>query len=504
MTYKTARKIGFWTAVAITFGSIVGIGIFFKNGSISRATEGNGTATLLAWVIGGIISLFAAVSFSEIGSQKLKNVHGLAAWSEKALGKKFGYFTRFNLSFFYYGILTIIFGVFVSEAFFQIIASNTNFKQPPVYAHVLLGLTFDAFFLILNFVSLSAASWVSRFSTVLKLVPLVLVAIAGIVLANTNNAPSGDLTGAGHNAFTNGKSFSFTGLLAALPAVLFAYDAFLDAGTLSEKTKGGAKTVSKVTIFTLISVLALYSLISVAHILHGVGSVGGLFEQVFPAKAQKGLQTFVWVFLFISACGVANGVSAAAVAATEQSVRTHTIFLSKKLLTRFGEAKTAWIYQAISAVFWGLIVFIPALVLKSDEIIDAISNFPTLFFFSIYGLTIIGYWRKRDATNTNKINTKLWKTVSAIAVLGITFVVAYSLIYGFTIQAFIHPNDPSSAGFLVSGPDAFSLIQLFGVFIGALAIFFIVPVLNWWLTKRYEKNNVFIDTQALELGQELQ
>lgn len=112
------------------------------------------------------------------------------------------------------------------------------------------------------------------------------MAVAGLALANTNHS-------GGTNSFTNGHSFSFTGLLAALPAVLFAYDAFLDAGTYSSKVEGGSKTVSKAIIFTLISVLVLYSLISVAHILHGAGYVGGLFSQVFPSGAQNALQKFV-------------------------------------------------------------------------------------------------------------------------------------------------------------------------------------------------------------------
>lgn len=499
MTQKVAKKIGFWTALAMLAGSIVGVGIFFKNGSIFAATGGNGTATLLAWIIGGLISLFAAISFSEIGSQKFKNVHGLAAWSESALGKKFGYFTRFNLSFFYYGILSVIFGVFVSESFFNIIEQNSNLKTE-VWVHIVVGVAIDAFFLTLNFLSIVAGSWISRFSTVLKLVPLTLVAIAGIVLANTNNDPSA--TGlAGHNAFTNGRSFSFTGLLAALPAVLFAYDAFLDAGTYADKVKGGSKTISKAIVVTLISVLVLYSIISVAHILHGAGSVTSLFTQVFPASANKGLTTFVWVFLFFSACGVMNGVTAAGVSSTEQTTRTFTSFGSKKLVSKFGLKKAAGINQAVISIFWGLIVFIPALVFKSDAFVDAISNFPTVFFFAIYGLTILGYWIKRDKLNSKKINNILFYVSSALAIAGIAFVIVYQLTYGFTVQSLLHPHDFSSAGFLHDG-GGIQLIQFFGIFIGALVIFFALPIINWALTKKVENNNVIVDTETLKLGNE--
>lgn len=496
MTTKVAKKIGFWTAVAMMFGSIVGIGIFFKNGSITRATGDNGVATLLAWVIGGLISLFAAISFSEIGSQKFKNVHGLAAWSEQALGKKFGYFVRFNLPVFYYGILTIIFGVFVSESFFQALGEKVS-----ITTHIIVGLAFDAFFISLNFISVHSGSWISRFSTVLKIVPLILVAVAGIVLATTNNNPQPD--GSGHNSFTNGNSFSFTGLLAALPAVLFAYDAFLDAGTLSSKTIGGSKTVSKAIIVTLISVLALYSIISIAHIIHGAGSVSGLFEQVFPAKAQKALGTFVWVFLFFSACGVANGVTATAVTATEQLVRTETSIFSRKLKQKYGESTTAKLTQLVISTFWTLVIFIPALVLKSDSFVDAISNFPTVIFFGIYGATIVGYWTKRSKANSNKINNILWKTASALAVIGITLVVGYEVFYGFTVQAFLHPNDPSHAGFLADNKYNLNLLQLFGIFIACVVAFLTFPIINWFIIRKTENRPVAIDTQAANFGDDV-
>ncbi|UWV77132.1 hypothetical protein [Mycoplasmopsis cynos] len=47
-------------------GSVVGIGIFFKNTSISNAVSGDGLSWLIAWILGGIISISAAISFAEI------------------------------------------------------------------------------------------------------------------------------------------------------------------------------------------------------------------------------------------------------------------------------------------------------------------------------------------------------------------------------------------------------------------------------------------------------
>ena len=62
----TYKRFGFFTALSMVIGSVVGIGIFFKNGGVFATTEGNSISVLIAWILGGIISLFAALSFAEV------------------------------------------------------------------------------------------------------------------------------------------------------------------------------------------------------------------------------------------------------------------------------------------------------------------------------------------------------------------------------------------------------------------------------------------------------
>lgn len=48
MSIKTGKQIGFFVALTMLLGSVVGIGIFFKNGSVLGAAHQNGTTALLA------------------------------------------------------------------------------------------------------------------------------------------------------------------------------------------------------------------------------------------------------------------------------------------------------------------------------------------------------------------------------------------------------------------------------------------------------------------------
>ena len=42
MSQRKARKIGIFSALSICIGSVVGIGIFLKNGSVGANVNGNG------------------------------------------------------------------------------------------------------------------------------------------------------------------------------------------------------------------------------------------------------------------------------------------------------------------------------------------------------------------------------------------------------------------------------------------------------------------------------
>lgn len=191
-----------------------------------------------------------------------------------------------------------------------------------------------------------------------------LVALLGIVLATTNhsnNSPAGPLFG--HNAFTNGQGFEFTGMLAALPAVLFAYDSFLNILSMKDKVEGGTEKLPKIVIVGMVATIVLYSLIALSAILHGSGMVSGapfgaspslglgIFDQIFPNDAAVAMGKFVIVFLAVSTLGVVNGISAATVAVHEQAFHTNTVFGAKTLKAKFGERNGLFIFIAVVTAF---------------------------------------------------------------------------------------------------------------------------------------------------------
>ena len=510
MSKKKAKKISFFTALTMMVGSIIGIGIFFKNDGILKANDWNGWSTLMSWVVGGLLSAFAAISFSEMGSMKLGKVKSLMGWAEATSGVKAGYFVRFNYSFLYYGMYTFVMGAFSGEItikMFEILGVIQNMDAIPIYVSIFTGLGFSIFFILMNFYSAHVGGMFQVVTTILKWIPLLVVGVVGIAFASTNLHPSdgihhgsGFIKKYGHDAFFNGSSFTFTGLLAALPAVLFSFDSFLNAANMHDKMKNPHK-LPLVIVVGIISCLMLYLFIAVAAILHGTGNISGgkkigtgIFDQIFSTSTSEKLAKFTYVFLAISTLGAANGIIASGVSIIEQSVLSKTIFGSKTLKKRFGIKKTTLIIIFVNLIIWALIISLPAIIMDSDVFIDGASNFPTLFFFSIYGFVIFKYTRNRHKYNTDKMNNLFYKIISWMAIFGIGFVIGYQLIYGFLIHAIIDPHYIMSWGLMETNGFTAEAWQSMILFFVYLLIFIIAPFINKWLLKKFENENAYKDT----------
>src|SRR5580700_10661169 len=61
------RGLGLWSAVAIVIGDTIGTGIFLVTSDMARAV-GSATLVFAAWLIGGLIVLFGAFCYAELGA----------------------------------------------------------------------------------------------------------------------------------------------------------------------------------------------------------------------------------------------------------------------------------------------------------------------------------------------------------------------------------------------------------------------------------------------------
>ena len=176
METQLKKKYGLLTAISMVVGIVIGSGVFFKAEKILTATGGNLPLGILAWVIGGVIMIVCAFTFS-VMANRYERVNGIVDYAEAALGKGYGYFTGWFMATIYYPTLTAVLA-WVSAR----------------YTCVLLGwnitggecMTIAAFFLVaayaLNTLSPILAGKFQVSATAIKLVPLALMAVVGTVV----------------------------------------------------------------------------------------------------------------------------------------------------------------------------------------------------------------------------------------------------------------------------------------------------------------------------------
>ena len=61
------RGLGLWAATAIVIGSMIGQGVFLVASDMSREV-GSATKVLIVWIIGGVVVLFGACCYAELGA----------------------------------------------------------------------------------------------------------------------------------------------------------------------------------------------------------------------------------------------------------------------------------------------------------------------------------------------------------------------------------------------------------------------------------------------------
>ncbi len=492
MSIKKARKIGFWAAISMLIGSVVGIGIFFKNGSISKITEQSGSTWLVAWVVGGILALALAISFSEIGTTKMESkTEGVAKWATFVSGKKLGNFSQFTYSFFYTGFFVFVLGFFASEATFQgmVIAGWMKSGTIPIWGHAIFGLAITTFLIFVNVVSVKASGIFQQVTVILKFIPLVAAIIIGVGMATAHNYSDIRNPLHGSNGFKHG-SFNPLLVVAALPAVLFSYDGFLNVATMQKKVKDGERQIPKIIFIGMIIVIVVNSLISIASILHTAPSVDVVLKDAFGNPiAQKTIGIIVYIFIAISAWGVVNGYAAGYWTAIEQGVETNLFFGMKWIKGKKGKFKTTLIYAIGVIVFWALILLIPSIILKTDSLIDSLSNWPTFFMFGLLATIILLYSIKRKKLKTVELHPIIFWVAATIAIVGIFGALLFSLIYATIYTDFIkNPNEISSYGLFAPGNGVKNYIGSVMFFV-QLLIFITFPLMNSLLKSKFEKNN---------------
>lgn len=255
------RGLGLWAATAIVIGDTIGTGVFLVSSDMARIA-GSPALVIAAWILGGVVVLFGAFCYAELGAAFPKS-GGPFVYLGRALGPLWGFLFGWMSSFLdrpvamaglaagFIRFLSFFFPVVATPLFTRHIGSyEFNFATAqPLAALVVVIVTG------VNYFSVRLSGAIQVLMTALKILTVLLIIVGGLLFGATHAAQPialGGSIGLG----------TFGALLTALVPAMWAYNGFNDLGDLGEEIKEPGKNIPRSILLGLAVVGTLYLLVN--------------------------------------------------------------------------------------------------------------------------------------------------------------------------------------------------------------------------------------------------
>ena len=354
------RKLTAFDLTMIAIGSTIGSGIFFTPSLIAKSLN-DPLLILFAWLVGGLMALSGALTFSELGSM-FPEAGGVYVYLNKAYGELAGFL--YGWAYF----LVVNTGGIAALA----IAFSTYFGYfiyLTLWEIKLVGVAGIVFVTIINIVGVKAAGIFSDIFTVLKLIGIIGLILVGFIFgsgATTNFFESIHLS---QNA---GSAFAV-----AMVGVLWSYGGWQHATFTAGEAINPKKDLPRAMITAAVAVTLIYILTNIAYMfLMTPGEIGST-----PTLAADAVQKvlgaigggLIAIAIFISTFGT-TGIYTLTAPRIYYAMATDKIFFPKiaELHPKYRTPVYAIVVQSIWAItlimFWGTFENLIAYVVFTDWI----------------------------------------------------------------------------------------------------------------------------------------
>jgi basic amino acid/polyamine antiporter, APA family len=256
---ELARDLGARHAVAVVVGTIIGSGIFLVPAEMMQAA-GSAKLVYVAWLVGGLLSFFGALTYAELGAMKpqaggeyvyIRDGYGtlagfLYAWTWFLIAKPASIATLAT------GFVRVLGSLpslsFLADKFVHVPFAITYGHLVAVVAAILIS--------VLNYIGIKRAGDFQLVFTLLKVAIILSIAVIGFSYSGGNWQHFA-------SSFTGARG-GMSGFMAALVAALWAYDGWNDLNMVSGEIRDPERNIPRALIFGVALVGILYMLVNAA------------------------------------------------------------------------------------------------------------------------------------------------------------------------------------------------------------------------------------------------
>ena len=402
------KNLGVATATSLVVGCVIGAGIFFKPYAIYNSTGGAPGMGIIGWILGGIISIFAALTFAEVAIL-IPKTGGMVAYLTDVYSEKVGFLAGWMQVVIFYPAFLAGYGVKVGSELSEYLGERAAL---PI-ALIVIGLL-----VALNVMGSKTSGGVQVVSTVCKLIPIILIIIFGFLWGGGDNPILSPLVGEGKNV---GSVLGTT-----LLAVLFAFEGWTNVGTIAGEMKNPGKDLPKAIVGGVSIIMAVYLILNLAYLWVIPADQLMLIESPAAAVATKLFGssggTIIKVGIIISVLGAGNGFLLSGSRVAYQLAVQNTLPCSKSLSKLNGNH-----VPANAIVFVGVLACLYSLTGEFDLLTD-LGVFSCWVFYTLTFTCVIRL-RKIHPEWERKYKVPGYPVIPALAILSGLYVIVSQLFF---------------------------------------------------------------------------
>ncbi len=384
---KSTKSIGFWSAVSMGIGAMVGAGIFALLGEASAIS---GSAVYISFILGGIIALFSGYSLGKLGAT-FPSSGGIVEYLTQSYGV--GFFTG-TMSIMLY-IAAVVSLSLIAKAFGNYAVTFLPDGYPQYWHHV-FSIGIVVLFVAVNLKGAKDVALWERLTVAIKFSVLAALSVAGIFylkpeLLSTDKYPPVD------------------DIFFSLAITFFAYEGFRVITNTAEDMPNPSRTLPRAMITSILLVMLLY--VAVAFAVFGNLPT----DQVIAAKdfalAEAALPIFGHTgFVIVAIAALIS--TASSINANLYAVTNVTYQLAKdgELPSVFGEPIG---HSREGLVISGILIVVLSVLFDLSEI-AAIGSISILF---VHTVTHIGHMKVINKTGASRFLVAIAALLSLVAMV---------------------------------------------------------------------------------------
>jgi APA family basic amino acid/polyamine antiporter len=419
-------------ASALVVGVIIGTGVFLKSAAMAQAV-GTPGLVLAAWVVAGVVAMFGALCFAELGAL-LPQAGGEYVYLRRAYGEVPGFLFACN-AFVLGGAALAAYGAAVAIFLADIRPFDREFFAFTLHlfggsfrfafgARSLVAIAVIWLFAAINCAGVIFGGRAQSLLTVAKVLAVLGVAV-GVLFFSAGGTLANLAAGGGGHA-------GFAGFGAALFAALWAYSGWQFLPMAAAEVREPQRALPRAIVGGTLVVLALYLAVNFAYLyalpFWQVTSANSTAYPEAPSVAARAVQTFLGaraapvaaVIFLVSTVGSLNGMMLSAARVPYAAARDGLFFAAFGRLNRGARVPA---FSLVLLAAWST-------VLAASGTFDQLTNMATLsyalFWIPVSLAVIVLRRRLPDAPRPYRV--PLYPLVPVVFALVMLWIVASALI----------------------------------------------------------------------------